>query len=392
MSSTTRIYLDNAATSWPKPPGVLDAVLETMRDNGASAGRSSHASSLAASRMVEDARRQVAKLLGAEQPETIVFGFNGTDVLNLAIGGALPEAKHVVTTAAEHNSVLRPLHAWRDATRGRLTIVPCDEAAVVSFDAMRDALADDTDLLVMTHASNVTGAIQPIDEIGAMAKQHGVLSILDAAQTLGHEPVKLADIPFDIVASSGHKGLLGPLGTGVLYVRPGIEERLIATRTGGTGTTSESPHHPRDMPHKFEAGNANVPALAGLKTAAAWIESQGVDQLRDKQHDLLRRLAERLDAVDSVRRYGPCELAAQTSLVSFNITGFDPQEAAALLDSHYGIEVRSGLHCAPLAHRAIGSMDLGGTIRVSLGAFTTDEDIAQLAAAIEELAAAAVEM
>ncbi|MEX0866848.1 MAG: aminotransferase class V-fold PLP-dependent enzyme [Pirellulales bacterium] len=385
-----RIYLDNAATSWPKPPSVLEAVLTTMRDNGASAGRGSYDSSLAAAQIVEDARRRMAKLIGAEQPARIAFGFNGTDVLNLAISGMIPHAEYVATTAADHNSVHRPLQWWYEThpQAKMLEAVGCDVEGRVKLHKLESAFARGADLLVVTHASNVTGTIQPLEQILEMAQQYDVRTILDAAQTLGHEPLNVQQLPFDVVVGSGHKGLLGPLGTGVLYLRPGLEDHLTPSRFGGTGTESESPRHPQTMPFKFEAGNHNVPGLAGLAAGIAWLESQGVEALRDRQRSLLGELIERLRSIDAVTLYGTQDPSQSVAVLSFNIAGFDPQEVAALLDSQYGIEVRSGLHCAPLIHQSICSLPLGGTVRVSLGPFNTREHLEQLAAAVEEIAAA----
>lgn len=385
-----RIYLDNAATSWPKPPEVLQAVLETMRDNGASAGRGAYQRSLAAGRIVEDARRCVAKLIGAESASCVAFGYNGTDVLNLAIAGVAPRMEYAVTTAADHNSVHRPLESRYLAQRQALKLeaIGCDPQGRVKLDKLKASFDHGADVLVFTHASNVTGVLQPIHEVLELASQYRVLTILDAAQTLGHEPLNVAELPVGIVASSGHKGLLGPLGTGVLYVRPGVEEHLAQSRCGGTGTQSESPQHPQEMPTRFEAGNHNVPGLAGLAAGVAWIESQGIETLRDRQRNLLGDLIERMRRIEGVTLYGPQDPERSVAVLSFNVAGFDPQEVAALLDSQYGIEVRSGLHCAPLIHHALGTIDLGGTVRVSLGPFNTREHIEQLAAAVGEIAAA----
>jgi cysteine desulfurase family protein len=317
-----------------------------------------------------------------------VFTFNGTDGLNQAIHGLLaPRAQpcHVVTSRVEHNSVLRPL----SQTGCDVTYVDADGRGVVDPVAVRDALRPETALVVLTHASNVSGAVQPIEAVGELAHARGALFLVDAAQTAGHVPIDLRALPVDVLACSGHKGLLGPLGTGLLYVRPGLEERLVPLRQGGTGTQSEQPIQPLSMPDRYESGNHNAPGLVGLEAALAWIEEQTLEELQRHDRELTARLLEGLGEVGAVSVYGPAAEAERVGVVSLNINGLSPQDAATILEQEFGIEVRAGLHCAPMTHACLGTLPAGGTVRLSLGPFTTAEHIDAAVSAVREIAGAA---
>jgi cysteine desulfurase/selenocysteine lyase len=358
-----RIYLDNAATSWPKPEAVYTAVDRYQRDIGAAAGRGAYRDAIEAQRLVDDARRRIAALLAVSDPTRIVFGCNGTDVLNLALHGLLREGDHVVTTVCEHNSVLRPLAELARTRNLEVTHVRCDGAGVVDPQDVERAFRPHTRLVAVTHASNVTGAIQPVAEIKRLAG------------SAGHLPIDIGALGVDLLAASGHKGLLGPLGTGVLYIRPGLEQMITPVRQGGTGVNSRDDRQPDEMPYRYEAGNLNTAALAGLAASAEYLQQQSVAAIAAHESQLVDRLIERLQALSTVRPFGPKEAAKRAPVVSFEVEGYDPQEFAAALDATAGVQCRAGLHCAPLMHRALGTDERGGLIRLSVGWSTTVEEV-----------------
>jgi cysteine desulfurase/selenocysteine lyase len=385
-----RIYLDNAATSWPKPVAVYDAVDAYQRENGAPAGRSGYSEAIDANLVVEQARRGVSEFIGERNPQQVVFTYSGTDSLNLAIRGVLRPGDHVVTTVCEHNSVLRPLRALADEAGVDVTFVPGNETGFVSPQAVREALRPSTRLVAVIHASNVTGAIQPIEDIGALVRRHGALFLVDAAQSLGHVPIDVADSEIDLLAAPGHKGLLGPLGVGVLWIRSGIEERVRPLRYGGTGTQSEDEVQPADLPARFESGNHNVPGLAGLAAATAFLKKRSIAAIAAHHERLTARLLEAFRSINGLTIHGPQTAERRTSVVSVTLDGYDPQELAALLEASHGVQCRAGLHCAPRMHGALGTTAGGGTLRLSAGAFTTDDEIDAAAAALREAAAVAL--
>ncbi|MBW3541684.1 MAG: aminotransferase class V-fold PLP-dependent enzyme [Planctomycetes bacterium] len=388
--SSRRIYLDNAATSFPKPVEVYDAVDRYQREVGAAIGRGAYRQAFEAQGIVDRCRRRAAEFLGAESPERIVFTFNGTDSLNLALYGLLRPGDHVVTSTIEHNSVLRPLRELRERLGIAVSYVPCDEFCRVDPAAFQRAMRPETRLIALVHASNVTGTIQPITDVGELAREAGVLFLVDAAQTAGHVPIDLAKLPVDLLACPGHKGLLGPLGTGLLYIRPGIEERLTSIRQGGTGSKSEDDLQPRFLPDKYEAGNHNALGLAGLEAALQWLTTpQSVSQHRFAE-ELAQQLRVRLATIgDSVKvhSYDPEGAHDYVGVVSITVADFEPQDVASILDESFGIQTRAGLHCAPGAHRALGTLAGGGTVRFSVGPFTTSDDIEAAVAAVQEIAA-----
>lgn len=390
MTDRKRIYLDNAATSWPKPASVYDAVDRYQRQVGAPAGRSSYREAVESANLVAAARRGVAQLLGAGDPAQIVFTANGTDALNIAIHGSLKAGGHVVTTQAEHNSVLRPLGELEAAGVIRVTRVPCDSAGRVAAEAIASALRCDTQLIAVTHASNVTGAIQPIQEIATACRSHGALIMVDAAQTAGQIPIDVGALEIDMLAAPGHKGLLGPLGTGVLYIRAGIEQQIQCCRQGGTGTQSEVDRQPATMPEKYEAGNLNVAGIAGLAAGMEYLRAEGVRAVHERELRLIGSLIDGLNEIGGVTVYGPRSHADRAGLVSFTLEGYDPHELAATLDAAHYVQMRAGLHCAPLVHQAIGTAGSGGTVRASVGPFTTDEQIETALDAIAEIAASVI--
>lgn len=381
----TRIYLDQAATSWPKPECVYKAVDDYQRRLGTAAGRGAYAEAIEVAARVGRARAAVARLIGAEHPSNIAFTLNGTDSLNLAIHGALFRGGHVITTVAEHNSVLRPLRELESGGRVEVARLQVNASGVVDPDEFRRALRPDTALIALTHASNVTGAIQPAADVGAIAREAGVLFLLDAAQTAGELPLNVRDLGVDLLAAPGHKGLLGPLGTGVLYIRPGVEDRVSSFRQGGTGSFSEDDLQPSVMPDKYESGNLNVPGILGVGAGVEWLLERGVEKIRRDGLALVQRLLGRLAEI-GVTVYGSGTADQRVGLASFTMPGIDPQEFAAILDSAYRIQVRAGLHCAPLMHRALGTINTGGAVRVSLGPFNTADEIEAAGDTIQEIA------
>lgn len=383
-----RIYLDNAATSWPKPPEVLAAITRYMADCGAAVGRGATQQGAQLQQIVDRCRLRATRLFNAESPQRVLFTFNGTDSLNLALHGLLRPGDHVVTTDVEHNSVLRPLSDLARRQQVEVSYLPPGPNGILAIEDLAAALRLTTRLVAVSHVSNVTGAIQPIAEMAALARLHGARVLIDAAQSAGHLPIDVRELGIDLLACPGHKGLLGPLGTGLLYVGPEVEGELHSVRQGGTGTRSEEDAQPSMLPDKYEAGNHNAVGLVGLEASLAWIDQQGLPRLREHEQDLTAQLLEGLRTIPSVRLFGPCDVQRQCGVVSLQFEQYEPQEAAAILDQHFGIEVRAGLHCAPRMHRALGTTTGGGTVRFSPGAFTTAAEIESAVAAVRELASA----
>ena len=381
-----RIYLDNAATSWPKPQVVYEAVDHFQRKVGASAGRGSYRSGIESQRVVSEARASCARLLGIPSPNNLIFTSNGTASLNLAIHGLLRPGDHVVTTVCEHNSVLRPLQHQSDDHGVEATHVNCDAKGYLDPNEISKAIRSETKLVAITHASNVTGALQPVAEIIRIAHEAGAYVLLDAAQTAGCVPIDVSSLDVDLLACGGHKCLLGPLGTGLLYVREGLAEKISPYTQGGTGGSSLEASQPEHLPEKFEAGNLNVPALAGLGAAASFLASESIEGIQSHHQQLTRKLIEGLSSIPAVKLYGPEASEPRVGVVSCSVEGYDPQEFATALDASCGIECRAGLHCAPLMHKAIGTDELGGLVRLSPGWSTTAAEIDQALDAIAALA------
>lgn len=383
-----RRYFDNAATSFPKPPGVAEAMVAYMRDIGASAGRGAYREAVESGKMLERTRGSIRRLLGASPADPVIFTLNGSDALNIAIKGVLRGGDHAVTTALDHNSVLRPLGAL-EAQRGiTWTAVEVDpRTTLLDAGAIEAAITPKTTLVVVNHASNVTGAIQPVAEIAAICRRRGLLLAVDAAQSAGHVPIDFAGLGVDLLATPGHKGLLGPLGTGVLLIRAGVEQRMQTFREGGTGSASEIALQPEYAPDKFEAGSHNAVGLAGLLAAVEWLLERDVAALRRHEQGLCAEMIAGLEAIGErsgggFEWFGPRDPAARVGVFSVRMDAFEPAELAAVLEERFGVLARAGLHCAPFAHRTIGTEAHGGTTRLSLGAFHTAEDVA---AAIDAL-------
>jgi len=388
-----RIYMDNSATSFPKPEAVAEAMARFAAECGASAGRGAYAEARACGEILAACRERIAELIGAEGPECIVFALNGSAALNLVIRGLLNTAGavHAIATAMDHNSVLRPYNALAAQTGLRGEFIACDgRTGLVDPDDVRKAIRPDTKLIAAVHASNVTGTLQPIAEIAAIAREAGAPVLVDAAQSAGHLPIDVQQWGADYVAFPGHKGLLGPLGTGALYIRPGAEKALHTMHEGGTGTVSEVAIHPESMPDKFEVGSHNAVGLAGLCEGVRYILDRGVDDIHAHGRALTERFLVATENVEGLTVYGPdrSELQHRTSVFSVRVAGRSPYDLAAALEQRWGILTRPGVHCAPLAHKTIGTHP-EGTTRLSFGPFTTADQVDCASAALSRLAAEA---
>ena len=386
MNERQLIYLDNAATSFPKPDAVYAAMDHYHRHVGAPVGRGAYRKSIELQSSVDQCRKLAAQVLGAARSEEVLFSFNGTDSLNTIIHGVLKPGDHVVTSDVEHNSVLRPLQTLKQRWGIETTYIPANERGVVDPAGFRDAMRDNTRLIILNHASNVTGSIQPANEVGEIAKKAGVLFLLDAAQTAGHLPFDVSQMPVDFLACPGHKGLLGPLGTGLIYIRSEIADQVDSFRQGGTGTRSEEETQPLTRPDKFESGNHNAPGLVGLRAALEFVLEQGVQSLRQHEQQLTARLMEGLQELAGFELPGPERIEARVGVVSLVNQSVEPQILASILDENFGIQTRAGLHCAPRIHRSIESLESGGTLRFSPGPFNTMSQIETTISAMHELA------
>ncbi|MBI5511689.1 MAG: aminotransferase class V-fold PLP-dependent enzyme [Deltaproteobacteria bacterium] len=378
------IYLDNAATSFPKPESVYTAMDTFQRTLGGNPGRSGHRLATGAQAVLERTRRALARLLGAPDPSRVVFTLNATDALNIAIKGVLRPGDHVVTSAMEHNSVARPLAALERAGTIQVDRAANDAGGRIDVDSLCAKLRPGTRLVAVSWASNAFGTLQPVAEIAAAARANHTLVLLDAAQVAGSLPIDVGALSVDLLALPGHKGLLGPTGTGALWVKDGLD--LAPWREGGTGGDSSDPLQPRQMPHRLEAGTHNIAGIAGLERGLEWLGARTVAEVRRHEMALCDELWTGLAAVPGVARYGPAAASARAALVSFRLDGYLPQEAAAILDTTFDIAVRAGLHCAPGSHRALGTAP-DGTIRASVGPFSTAADIQALLSALKQMAA-----
>ena len=385
-----RLYMDNAATSFPKPAAVTDAMVRYATTLGASAGRGAYAEAVETGALIADCRRAVNSLVNGSSADHVVFTLNCTDALNLAIKGLVPLAgrAHAICTHVDHNSILRPLNALQDQGRLDQTRVPIDpQTGLVDPDDVRRAIRPDTKLIAITHASNVTGTIQPIREIGRIAREHAVPFVVDAAQSVGHVPVDVQADGVDLLAAPGHKALLGPLGTGFLYVRPGLERMLRPLREGGTGSVSEHDRQPDFMPDKYEPGSHNAIGLVGLLEGVKYVLDRTVEKLAAHDLDLVRTFIDGVSNIDGLTYFGPQGVRNRLGVFTVRIDGYDPHELSAILEGQFGILTRSGIHCAPLAHAAIGTLDGGGATRLSFGPFLSKQDVKFATDALGDVAA-----
>lgn len=387
-----RLYLDNAATTFPKPPAVLAAITRHFTELGASPGRGGYAESVESSRLLTACRTAICKLINANSPNHVIFTLNCTDALNLAIKGLLdphlgnPAGAHAICTDLDHNSILRPLNSLADRGAIELTRVKVDPiTGLVDPNDIQRAIRRNTKLIAITHASNVSGTVQPVREIGRLAREYAVPFVVDAAQSIGHIPIDVVADHIDLLAAPGHKFLMGPLGTGFLYLRPGIEKILRPFREGGTGSASELDRQPDFLPDKYESGSHNAPGIIGLLEGVNWVLAQTPQKLFAHDQDLVRTFLDNTLRLPGLRIYGPQGLANRIGVFSVRVEGLTPHELSSVLESHFGLLTRSGLHCAPHAHRTLGTADDGGTTRLSFGPFLSVQDVKFAADALAEL-------
>ena len=375
------IYFDNAATTLRKPDCVVQAVAEAMCSLGNS-GRGAHGGALSASRIIYDTRVALAELFDAESPERIAFTANSTQALNMAIKGVLNPGDHVITTALEHNSVLRPLYEMDD--RGvELTVLPADKAGNICYADLEKEIRPHTKAVITTHGSNLTGNLLDIGRIGAIAKKHGLIYIVDASQTAGIFPISVKDMGVDILCFSGHKGLLGPQGTGGIYVREGMTLRPLLS--GGSGVQTYLRQHPPQMPTALESGTLNGHGIAGLGAAIRYLQKTGLDTIREKEQRLMWEFYTQVRQIPGITVYGDFSTANRCPIVTLNIRDHDSGEVSDALSSEYGIATRPGAHCAPLMHKALGTVEQGA-VRFSFSHFNTKEEINIAVSALRELA------
>ncbi len=376
------IYLDNAATSFPKPEAVYQTLDAFARRDLANPGRAGHKMALAAERALDDCRHLLNQFFHGEGPERFVFTLNCTDALNMAFKGVLAEGDHVITTNLEHNSVSRPLRAMELAGKISLTRISADKGGTVDPDAIKKALTPKTRLIAVTHCSNVLGTVQPIREIGEIARQKEILFLVDAAQTAGVIPIDIQAMCIDLLALPGHKSLLGPTGTGALYVGPGAI--VGAWREGGTGGDSSSETQPRDYPYFLEGGTPNVLGVAGLAAGIKYVSERGLAKIHQHEVELVERLWQRLDEIGGYEVFGHRDMTRRVGTLSLRSESLPAAEIGGILDQAFEIAIRPGLHCAPYIHRAIGTFP-DGAVRVSPGPFNTTHDIDTLANALAEI-------
>jgi cysteine desulfurase family protein len=377
------VYLDNAATTYPKPKRVLSAMQRFMAETSGSPGRSGHRLSLKAGRVILDARAALAALFGVADPLRIVLTKNATEALNIAVCGLLRPGDHAVTSAMEHNSLMRPLRTMEARGVG-LSIVPCSPEGLLDPADVVRVIRADTKAIFLTHASNVTGTIMPVAEIGRIARKRGLIFCVDAAQTAGVLPIDVEAMQIDLLAFTGHKSLLGPQGTGGLYIRRGLEKQIAPIMTGGTGSRSEFERQPDFVPDRYEAGTPNTAGYAGLGAAVRYVITQGLEKIRAHEQELTRLFLDGLRNIPVEKVYGLKDPSRQVAIVSFRLHGIDPAAAALKLDERFRVLCRPGLHCAPSAHRTIGSYPLG-TVRFSFGYFNTARDVRAALGAVEQL-------
>lgn len=375
------IYFDNGATSFPKPNSVYDETMRAMKEYGANPGRSGHKLALKLSRGIFETRTLLSKLFNTKNPMNIIFTFNATESLNLGIKGILKPGDHVITTSMEHNSVLRPIKHL-EGFGVESTIVYGDSKGIVDVSQIEDAIKPNTKLIVTTHVSNLTGTIMPIKEIGQVAKKNQIYYLVDGAQSAGIYNIDVEEMNIDLLAFPGHKGLLGPQGTGGLYIKDNLSIESIFQ--GGTGSASSSLIQPDICPDKYESGTSNGPGIIGLGAGIKYIMEKGIENIRSHEEELTKHFIEEAIQIEGVKLYGPLDIKKQGAVVSLNIRDIDSSEISYILDEEYDIAVRPGLHCAPLAHETIGTLDQG-VIRFSFGIFNTHEEIEYAIKALREI-------
>jgi cysteine desulfurase/selenocysteine lyase len=379
------IYFDNAATSWPKPPGVAEAMTHFMGEIGATAGRSAHQRAVASGRIVYNAREAVADLLNFPDPIRVVFGLNVTEAMNLVLRGYLRPGDHVITSSMEHNAVMRPLRQL-EREGVKVTVLPCSPEGFLDPATIEPAIRPNTVMIVLNHGSNVVGTLLPIAQAGRIARAHDLLLTVDTAQTAGCYPIDMQADQIDLLGFTGHKGLCGPMGTGGLVIGQRVDvDRLVPLKRGGTGSRSEYEEQPDFLPDKCESGTLNVVGLAGLAVGLRFVQEIGVENIRAHEVSLTQRLISGLQSIPGITVYGGRDAELQTATVSFNVAGQLPSDVGLRLDEEFGIMCRVGLHCAPAAHKTIGTFPTGA-VRFGLSYFNTAEEVDQVVAAVASIA------
>jgi len=375
------IYLDNGATSFPKPEEVYSYMDQFYRQYGVNPGRAGYDICLEAGAIVESTRQQLTDLFNGNDPDRLCFTYNSTDSLNIIINGILRPGDHAITTTLEHNSVLRPLyHLSLEGVQ--VDYVSFNNAGFIDPDDIRKRFRSNTRLVIVNHASNVIGTIQPIREIGYFCRQAGIPFAIDASQSAGKVPIDVQEQHIDLVAFTGHKSLLGPTGIGGLYVGEGIEIR--PTRVGGTGVRSAERMHPEEYPYRLEAGTLNTLGIAGLHAGVQWLQSKGMDNLHGQEMELTRMLRDQIANLPGTILYCQEDLNDHIAVLSFNLEGVEASDIGEMLNLEHHLACRTGLHCAPLLHQQLGTAKIGGAVRFSLGPFTTQDHILQTKNALQE--------
>jgi cysteine desulfurase/selenocysteine lyase len=378
------IYLDNGATTFPKPEEVYQMMDHFYRNYGVNPGRSGYDLCMIAGSIVEDTRKLLTRFFNGTDPNRLIFGYNATDSLNLAIFGLLKEGDHAITTNLEHNSVLRPLyHLFKD-NNVEVDHIPFDSNGFVNPDDFRKKIKKNTRLVAVNHGSNVIGTVQPISEIGQLCREREIPFLIDASQTAGKVSIDMQKMNIDVVAFTGHKSLMGPMGIGGLYVREGIEIRH--TRAGGTGVRSAVKAHLEEYPYRLEYGTGNLPGIAGLKAGVEWVEKQGMENIHRHEHKLLTMLRDGLKNIKGVTLYCQDNLDGHIGVLIFNIDGLEAADTGTMLDVDHNIACRTGLHCAPLVHEQLGIDKIHGAVRFGIGPLNTEEDIQAAITGVGEIA------
>jgi cysteine desulfurase/selenocysteine lyase len=379
------IYLDNGATSFPKPEEVYTFMDYYYRNFGVNPGRSGFDLCMEAGAVIDSTRKQMTKFFNGTDFNRLCFTYNSTDALNLVISGMLEKGDHAITTNLEHNSVLRPLYHQSEYNGVEVDYIPVDSKGFVNPDDFPGAFKKNTRLVIVNHASNVIGTLQPIKEIGAHCRKHGIPFVIDASQSAGKVPIDLEEQNLDIVVFTGHKSLFGPTGIGGLYVREGIEIRV--TRAGGTGVRSAVKTHLFEYPYRLEYGTINSVGVAGLHAGVKWLEEKGLQEVHTHEMKLTKMLRDGLQDVEGITLYCQDDLTDHIGIFLFNIDGFEALNVGTLLDVDYNIASRTGLHCAPLIHEHLGTTEIHGAVRFGIGPFNTEEHIHTAIKAVKEIAA-----
>ncbi len=386
MTMENLIYFDNAATTWPKPESVYQFMIDFYRQTGVNPGRSGFDKAIEAGNLVEGLRKRLVRFFGGDEdaPERLCFGYNATDAMNTVLQGLLEAGDHVVTTNLEHNAVIRPInHLVRDEGV-QATFVPFNAQGFVEPKTILDAIKDNTKVVVVNHGSNVIGTVQPVAEIGRICRERSIIFVIDASQTAGVIPINMTEMNIDVLVFTGHKGLMGSTGIGGLCVRKDVN--IKTTRSGGTGVNSKDPYQPEEYPWKLEIGTPNIVGIASLWAGQDWIENKGMSAIHQHEMKLLEKMVARFNSIKGVTTYCTDSLENHTATLLVNVDGFEASNVGIKLEIDHDIAVRTGLHCAPLAHNQLGTMEIYGGVRFSIGAFNTEAHVDKAIEAIADIA------